>query len=402
MTRFSATDTLAAICEAHPETIPVFVSNGFPQMGDGAARNEFGGRITLGHALQLKGLDSAVFTGLLEAALDTAAGLREAGVRREEKAALDVVGLLPCPVRIPLLEQFEAFVQTQGVKVNYELKAASMGLSWVEERLAGGAGELPDLFLSAGFDMFFDKERFGRFREAGIFADLTGWERDNPLFAGRGLRDPRKNYSVIGVVPAVFLVNLDELGDRPLPRTWEDLLEPRFAGRVSLPVGDFDLFNAIVINIHKAYGDAGLEKLGRSLLESMHPAQMVKSDRKEGVRPIVTIMPNFFTKMAREGSGMRAVWPEDGAITSPIFMLTRREKAAALQPLVDFFAGKAAGEILSHKGLFPSLHPDVDNKMDPGLPFLWPGWEYLEGQDVSTLIKHCMAVFNGALAEART
>jgi ABC-type Fe3+ transport system substrate-binding protein len=401
MARFNTAETLLAICEAHPATIPVFVSNGFPQMGDPEARREFGGRITLGHALQLKGLDSTVFTGLLEAAVDTAAGLHEAGVRRGADAALDVVGLLPCPVRIPLLEQFEAFVAAQGLKVNYELKAASMGLSWVEERLAGGAEELPDLFLSAGFDMFFDKERFGRFKEAGVFADLVGWEGQNPLFGELQLRDPRRNYSVIGVVPAVFLVNMDELGDRPLPRRWADLLTPAFAGRVSLPVGDFDLFNAIVINIHKAYGDAGLEKLGRSLLESMHPAQMVKSDRKEGVRPIVTIMPNFFTKMAREGSGMQAVWPEDGAITSPIFMLTKREKAAALQPLVDFFAGKAAGEILSHKGLFPSLHPDVDNKMDAGLPFLWPGWEYLEGQDVSALIAHCMAVFNGALAEAK-
>lgn len=91
------------------------------------------------------------------------------------------------------------------------------------------------------------------------------------------------------------MINEQELGDIPAPKTWKDLMKPEFTNRVSLPVGDFDLFNAILLNIRNTYGDKGVELLGRSFMKSMHPAEMVKSDRKEAP-PTVTIMPYFFRK----------------------------------------------------------------------------------------------------------
>ena len=60
------------------------------------------------------------------------------------------------------------------------------------------------------------------------------------------------------MVAAVFLVNTDELGDRAVPVSWEDLLKPEFENSVSLPIGDFDLFNAILLNIYKKYGEDGI------------------------------------------------------------------------------------------------------------------------------------------------
>lgn len=396
--------TLYEITNEYPETIPVFVANGFPGMKEDTQRKSFGATITLGNALAMKGLDSDTFLGLLQTAIDGKEALREEGIRSEEGASLNITGLLPCPVRLPLLEQFEPFIEEyegqSGLKINYELKAASMGLQWVEEHLKdlSSPDDLPDLFLSAGFDMFFDKKQIGQFRDAGVFADLIPERPDNPLFTGTELADPDRVYSMIALVPAVFLVNEDELGDLPMPRKWSDLFAPEFEKRVSLPVGDFDLFNGILINIHRQYGDEGVEKLGRSLLESMHPSQMVKSGTRKEARPIITIMPNFFTKMVREGMGMKAVWPEDGAIVSPVFMLAKKERTDALKPVVDFFASKEVGEVLAHQGLFPSLHPEVDNRLPAGSPIMWPGWKYLREHDISELIAHCETVFHRAVA----
>lgn len=56
---------------------------------------------------------------------------------------------------------------------------------------------------------------------------------------------------MLGVVPAVFLVNKNMLGDREMPKSWADLLKPEFRKSVSLPISDFDLFNSILININK-------------------------------------------------------------------------------------------------------------------------------------------------------
>jgi ABC-type Fe3+ transport system substrate-binding protein len=404
---FKENSTLLEIVEKYPETIPVFTSNGFSQMDDPEQRAKFAKSISLKMALMLKQLDLKIFSSLLVEAIeqkDTNIDATLAATTKVDDAeALNIVGLLPCPVRIPLLEQFNNFVKSYSAEkqliINHELKAASMGLDWVENNIKGvtEASDLPDLFISAGFDMFFDEEMIGKFKKQGVFEDTTKLDKFNDLFDEIDLKDPQGHYAMIGVVPAVFLINTKELNGLEVPRSWKDIMKPEFEKRVSLPVGDFDLFNGILLNIYKHYGDDGVKKLGRSLLESMHPSQMVKSDRRKENKPIVTIMPYFFTKMVKDGGPMTAVWPEDGAIISPIFMLSKKEKIDKLQPVIDFFASLEVGKILSHSGLFPSVHPDIDNNIPAENKFMWLGWDYIYDNDISKLIDHCDKLFNEAI-----
>src|SRR5690606_3694145 len=121
-----------------------------------------------------------------------------------------------------------------------------------------------------------------------------------------------------------------------------------------------------------------------ALFKNMHPAEMVKSHMKKE-RPIVTIMPYFFTKMTKEGGPMKAVWPEDGAIISPIFLLSKASKKDLIKPFVDFFASKEVGEILSHNGRLPSTNPDLDNQIDKNNKFMWLGWDYIRDNDIGKL-----------------
>ncbi|PIE64386.1 MAG: iron ABC transporter substrate-binding protein [Desulfobacterales bacterium] len=399
---FQTTDSLQSITERYPETIAVFASNGFPQMEDVAQREVFGKMITLDAALQMKNLNIQTFLALLNEVISAERNNADATLAKADDnkgSGLHVVGLLPCPVRIPLLEQYKKFSETVDLgDIHTELKAASVGTDWVAANLDGAvaADDLPDLFISAGFDLFFDLQKIGRFREQGVFTDLVNYSGENSLFAGRNLQDPSGNYSIISVVPAVFLVNTAELEGRNAPRSWGELLKPEWEQSVSLPVGDFDLFNAILLNIHDVYGDEGVQKLGRSMLSAMHPAQMIKSNRLKQKRPAVTIMPYFFTKTVKEGGTMEAVWPEDGAIISPIFMLSRKERARELQPVVDFFASREVGETLSHQGFFPSLHPDVDNRLADDVPMMWLGWDRILGRDLSAEIARCEELFNNA------
>ena len=41
-------------------------------------------------------------------------------------------------------------------------------------------------------------------------------------------------------------------------------------------IKDLDLFNAILLNLYKNFGEDGIKRLGRSLKKSMHPSEMVK------------------------------------------------------------------------------------------------------------------------------
>ena len=259
---------------------------------------------------------------------------------------------------------------------------------------------MPDIFVSAGFETFFDRQTIGRFKEQGVFTDITPTAVNND-FSGIDIKDPKRDYSIIAAVPAVFMVNHEVRGDLPIPRCWSDLLKPEFTQKVALPVGDFDLFNAILLALYKEHGEVGVEALGRCMLKSMHPSQMVKNAKRVAEeKPYVTIMPYFFTKMARMVKSLEIIWPEDGAIVSPIFMLTRQDSLARVKPIAEFLCGQQVGEILAQKGLFPSLHPAVDNRLDFPHPWKWIGWDYIYNNDIGALIRQTNALFETSMNAA--
>lgn len=392
--------TLYQITEEYEEALELLVSLGFDSMRDEQKRKSLGGVITLGDALKTKGISLDAFSSQLSERIGM--GGTSSGAMSLHEKTVRIAGVLPCPVRIPLMEAFENWVALQDFPfhLDYELKAASMGISWIEEKIHGDSSEeLPDLFISAGFDMFFDRRLFGKFKSADLFEDYTNIEEYHPDFQNdyMSLRDPRRQYSMIGVVPAVFLVNIKELGDRKMPASWADILHEDFRNSISLPVSDFDLFNAILLNIYKMYGEEGVRSLGRNMQKSMHPAEMVKSHMKLLERPSVTIMPYFFTKMVKEGGPMKAIWPEDGSIMSPIFLLSKKDKREELESMVNFLSSKEVGEILSHNGRFPSINPEVDNLLPSENRYMWLGWDFIENHDLSELIRHCEGLFNSAM-----
>ncbi len=382
------------ILAEHKELIHVFESKGFKGLDKEMILKQVG-KFTVETLLRNKKLNVEVFVELLNESLESNNIDITLQEREYIEGRINIVGLLPCPVRIPLLE---AFGQYENVnRVNYDLRAASEGLDWLKDDVRGVDSEdgLADVYISAGFDLFFEADLMKKFKDIGTFKDFTNIDYNEDFENDyMSLKDPSNEYSMLGVVPAVFMVNTKELGDRPMPKTWSDILDPMFEGSISLPVSDFDLFNAILIHLYKEFGPEACVKLGKSLVQSMHPTQMIKSDKKNArVKPAISIMPYFFTRMALPGSVLKAVWPEDGAIISPIFMLTKASKAAEVEPIAKMFATKEVGEILSHRGLFPSVRSDIDNKLVNN-KFKWIGWDYINNNDIGAILAECMDLFD--------
>jgi len=406
MNRINGKMTISEIVTKYPETLDVFVNNGFAQFEDGRKLNSAGKILKLESALKSKKYDVETYIKILEDKIEEAETNVDVTLKdtRKENADINITGLLPCPVRVPLMEKFDDFLENYqkkyNLKVDYKLEAASLGADFLKNILTVDSAEkLPDVFVSAGFEAFFGQDSVERFKENDVFKDLTDFEL-NDDFKGLDIVDKQGHYSVISVVPAVFMVNLQELGDLPVPRSWEDIFDEKYRQKVALPVGDFDLFNGILLNIYKDYGKEGVEKLGKSLMKSMHPSQMVKNaGRKIEEKPIITIMPYFFTKMLMDSQTMKVIWPSDGAIISPIFMLTKRNKEEELKPIADYLSSPEVGEILSHRGLFPSLNNKVDNNLGENAPFKWLGWDYIYNNDIDALIKEVNTIFENSASE---
>ena len=391
-------DTLYNITEQHEEALELLISLGFDSLKDDNMRKLLGSSVSLENALKSKKIDADMFVKQLTEKIEENESKSE---RNKRGGTVKITGVLPCPVKVPLLETFEEWLGEQSFDFNldYELKAASMGIDWIKEDLKN-SDTVPDLFISAGFELFFDEKFLGKYKSENLFEDITGIQEYNKDFQEYGLKDPNGQYSMLGIVPAVFLVNKDEMKGRKIPESWEELMSGEFENNVSLPISDFALFNPLMHNIYKKYGEEGIRKLAGILQKSMHPSEMVKSHMKSE-RPAITIMPYFFTWMVREGSPMELVWPKDGAIISPIFMLSRKDTSINTKTIADFFASKQTGEILAHKGKMPSVNPEVDNMIPAENKYMWLGWDFIKENDISSLIKKCEGIFNEALKGAK-
>jgi len=112
LSKISPEMTLFDITENHPETIDVFVANGYEHVGDEKKRTVQGKMVSLAQAVKAKGKDLKAFTALLENAVKE--NLAESDITLKTvddesrvfptEGDIRVAGLLPCPVRLPLLE----------------------------------------------------------------------------------------------------------------------------------------------------------------------------------------------------------------------------------------------------------------------------------------------------------
>ena len=397
---FNLDDTLYEIIKNYPEALDFFIANGFEQLKNKQMLAIMGKNITLKMALASKKINQKLFVEKLKTFLkkDSDIDISLEENKGNVESDLLIEGVLPCPIRIPLLEGIKGWVDEENKKndytISYNLKSANLGLDWVVEKVkTGNPDKVSDVLLSAGFELFFDKNLMGQYMENGIFE--THLDDINSDFCNEmiDLRDPKKRYAIMGVVPAIFLVNTTTLGERKMPETWADLLSEEYENSVALPMADLDLFNALLATVYKDFGMEGIHNLARSYKKSLHPAQMVKAKTRMPEAPAVSIIPYFFSQMVSTND-LKVVWPKDGALLSPIFMITKKSKADKIKPFLDFFLSEEIGTIFSANGKFPSTNPNVNNRLEKNQNFKWIGWDFIYSHDIGKIIRESEDEFN--------
>ena len=137
---FDYNDSLYDITNRYPETLDLFITNGFENMKDAKMRETFGKSITLEMALSMKKINIDTFVDrMIEIIEENKTVIDDSLISTNKNTNADVRinGVLPCPVRIPLMDAFNTWMEEKGNKLNisvdYELKAASSGVDWIKK-----------------------------------------------------------------------------------------------------------------------------------------------------------------------------------------------------------------------------------------------------------------------------
>lgn len=399
MNLLQPTMTIGQIIEQHPETREVFVNNGFPMFADDAVLKQLGLVLRLKTALKSKNVNAEAFISLLEDKIAEQRSYRsiQSTVHANASQHLSMVALLPCPLKVPLQSElnayFEQLLEQKGLPLNYFIDAFFNNhlkyddyLNHIEE-----ADEVPDIILTAGFNFFY-RNFVTRFIDKGVFATVMDRPAHHRL-AEAGIIDPEGHFTVIAVNMLVMVVDKDRLGNLPVPTSWSDLLKPEYEKKVVMR-GHGDVFCDIVqLNCYKDFGDEGLVKLGRSVKCGLHPAEMVKdllSSRKDV--PPIHIMPYFFFKTIKECDNISVVWPQEGALAYPVSVLVKADKMQELKELIAYLTGPEIAGICSD-AYFPAVHPDIAMKVPENTKFKWLGWDFIKSHDMEQLTEEVNETF---------
>jgi ABC-type Fe3+ transport system substrate-binding protein len=245
--------------------------------------------------------------------------------------------------------------------------------------------ELPGVTASVGFGDFMTPSFFERFVSKGCF-ESANHGQVHPAFASSGLLDPEGWYTPYSVWAHVLLVDLQNLAARPVPSRWSDLLAPCYADQIVADGAHHQRFAQIpLLHYYRHFGEAGVVQLVKNIRETAHPAEMVKTAGTPASKGAsIYIMPWSFAHARRWPRHMRLVWPEEGALASPMYAWVKTDGSAAVKMVGQALVSEKLGRHCAQAG-FPSLHPKVDNHLPSDASFCWLGWDYIRTHDTQQL-----------------
>ncbi|MCE3019707.1 DUF1858 domain-containing protein [Parvimonas micra] len=166
MSKINFDDKLYNILNGNEKLLQFFINNGFDQLKNEKMLQTMGKMVSLNMALKVRGINKEAFEEKLNMFLNDEHSAVDKSLVEEKELKGDVIvkGVLPCPLKIPILEAFDKFIEDQknnGLDIGYELKSANLGIDWIESDInSKDIDKVADIMISAGFELFFDKEKF--------------------------------------------------------------------------------------------------------------------------------------------------------------------------------------------------------------------------------------------------
>ena len=379
-------ENLFQIAETDRDLIGLFEKHGLGSYFESNNLNKIGKFLKLNTLLKSKNINSGNFIELLNKSLNKSVTPSNPALNNE-MGNLHLSSMLPCGLRNPFKEYFESLVQEnigeygdlnyliEG-NVNHELSYYPL-LDNIED-----LDELPDIIMASDVNNFFHRPFMERFIQKGVFSAYEPYKA-NSYLEKSGYSDPKQNFTMFTANMLVMVVDKEKLGKRKMPEKWSDLLADDFCNSIVMR-GEDDFFcNAVMLPFYKDHGFDAIKKLAQNISAGLHPAEMVKMAGTDNEKSsTVYIMPYFFAKKIKKQS-VEIIWPSDGAIASPVFILVKKDALSKHISLLELITSKNMGEMLKGR-FFPSMHCDVTHETFPE-PVKWLGWDFIYTNDIGKL-----------------
>ena len=156
----------------------------------------------------------------------------------------------------------------------------------------------------------------------GAFTALFEPYRSPELAAiPKALHHPNGLWSAANIHIAVAMVNRNQLGGAPLPKTWADLLDPRFKGKMIIadPANSSTALT-ILWGVEKMLGADGLKRLAANVKVTSAAATVLRSVGQGEFAIGLTFESNAYAYVAGGQKEISLVYPADGTFSTAEYL----------------------------------------------------------------------------------
>ena len=157
------------------------------------------------------------------------------------------------------------------------------------------------------------------------------------------LRHPENLWTAANMHVAVLMVNTAQIGGLPAPKTYADLLDPKFKGKLIIadPANSSTGYT-ILWGIEKLLGADGLKALANNVKQTASAPTVLRSVA-QGEFPVgLTFESNAYGYVAGGQKEISLVYPADGTFTTPEFytLIKGAPGGTAARQVCDLLASK--------------------------------------------------------------
>ncbi len=268
-------------------------------------------------------------------------GSREATAKPEAAKTSDVVVQYDC---IPNYANWGAvtdlYQKTTGVKVPPDMKGSSAAMAALEAEKANPQADTAYYSGAIGYEA----------ARRGLHQAYkpAGWDQ-----IPDALKDPDGKWWTVHTGAIALIVNTAALGDKPVPKSWHDLLSPQYKGLIAYddPTWGGTAYT-FVYGINHILGgtstDFGpgldyLEKLDANI--QSYPRESIYNDVLRGEIPIwINADGNGYKMRYVDGGQVQVVIPQEGSVSMPLVMglVTGAPHEAAAKKYLDWLLTEPA------------------------------------------------------------
>jgi iron(III) transport system substrate-binding protein len=183
-----------------------------------------------------------------------------------------------------------------------------------------------------------------------------------------GFKDKDGFYFGMRATLSVIAYNPKLVAEKDAPRTWKDLLNPKWSGKeVTAHPGYSGIIMTHVLALVNLYGWDYFRDLAKNKLHIVQSANDPAGIVASGERPVgVNGAEYFYYKTLKQGNPIKIDYPKEGVplIVSPVAIAKDAPHPNAAKLFVEYLFSKESQQLLADKEGLYTGHPDVTYPAD--------------------------------------